>query len=489
MRRTGKAIVFTAIALFAAGLGVRFLGTATADIGPFHTTMSMEPATDGESEVELPPLGSLIFNSHSGPIKMTVRIDSLDEFRTERLIDNPKEIRMVGQEVPADVRAGFTNAGLSGLGGATLAGLILGGLAFRTMRRAAICGSLSLVLTATALGISAGSMRPESVAEPRYEGLLVNAPAFVGGAQQVADSYEKYRSQLEGMIVNLSQFYTLGRTLPSFVEDKDTIRVLHVSDLHLNPSAWNVIDSVAKQFSANAVLDTGDITDWGSTQEAAVYTKGIKRLDTPYVYIRGNHDSTKVTKEVAKQKNATVVDDEVVEIAGLRIAGIGDPRYAPDATSAPSDIREEQVLLDSGNDLRDTIAESGGADLAMVHDPVCAGPLAEEVPVVLAGHKHQRLVSKLDDDTVQMVQGSTGGAGLSGIDKDNPHPLTLSVLYFDKSDARLKAVDDIAVGGTGETQVSLQRRIFSKGMPDDNTDLVPNPDEVEDGASGDPEGD
>ena len=57
-----------------------------------------------------------------------------------------------------------------------------------------------------------------------------------------------------------------------------------------------------------------------------------------------------------------------------------------------------------------------------------------------------------------MVEGSTGGAGLRGLEKDKPTPLALSVLYFDENHL-LKAYDDIQLGGTGESNVEMQRHV------------------------------
>ena len=49
-----------------------------------------------------------------------------------------------------------------------------------------------------------------------------------------------------------------------------------------------------------------------------------------------------------------------------------------------------------------------------------------------------------------MVEGSTGGAGLRGLQGDTPTPLELSVLYFDTSHM-LQAYDEITLGGTGQS--------------------------------------
>jgi hypothetical protein len=66
------------------------------------------------------------------------------------------------------------------------------------------------------------------------------------------------------------------------------------------------------------------------------------------------------------------------------------------------------------------------------------------------------------------VQGSTGGAGLRGLEGEKPTPLTMSVLYFDPQ-KQLQAYDDIQVGGTGESQVNLERHVIRDPAAGDKT--------------------
>lgn len=482
----GRAIVYVAVATVTASIGVYLGGTSHTNVGPFNTTMSVEPSTAGESELALPPLGSLIFDSHEAPVRMSVRLDSLDPALTQELVTNPKGIRAATDSAPDELLESVVNVGVGAVAAAVLVSLIVGLVLFRNMRRAAICACLSLVMTVSVLGMAAASIRPQSIMEPRYEGLLANAPALVGDAESIADRYEKYRDQLRQFITNMSQFYTVASTLPSYEPDPDTIRALHVSDMHLNPASWDLISSIVAQFNIDVVVDTGDMTDWGSEQESDFISDGLSKLNVPYVFVRGNHDSEQTAKEIAEHENAIVLDNDVAEVAGLTVGGIGDPRFTPDRTAAPSDFREEQVLLDSGTQLADTIALDDGADLAMVHDPASAAPLADSVPLVLTGHKHQREVSELDDDTLQMVQGSSGGAGLSGLEGNEPVPLQMSVLYFDSAnDNQLQAFDDISVGGHGETEVSLERHILTDGMPDEESDIIPNKEDSKQDDKGD----
>lgn len=104
-------------------------------------------------------------------------------------------------------------------------------------------------------------------------------------------------------------------------------------------------------------------------------------------------------------------------------------------------------------------------NIALVHDPVIATPLSGTTPLVLAGHIHRRQIDQLPEvpgqqPTTLMVQGSTGGAGLRGLEGEEPTPLTMTVLYFDQ-EKQLQAYDNITVGGTGQAQVNLERTVIN----------------------------
>jgi hypothetical protein len=150
----------------------------------------------------------------------------------------------------------------------------------------------------------------------------------------------------------------------------------------------------------------------------------------------------------------------------LTIAGIGDPRFTPDKSTPvrPVGADTSSAVYASGLRLAAKIATSPQpVDLALVHDPAAAAPLAGLVPLVLAGHLHHREVQVLPGvpggpQTRLMVEGSTGGAGLRGLEGEAPTPLEMTVLYFDQ-DRTLQAYDEITVGGTGQSEVTLDRHV------------------------------
>jgi predicted phosphodiesterase len=480
-RRTGTAALILLVALAGTLLGLLLGSRTPVDVGPFNAELRLTPSPTGETAVLIPPLGSLRLDTHQGPTKLTIQLGALDQARTQAMINDPGGVTRAARSVADDVVDGVIRVGLGSLGAAVLGAMLLAALVFRNVRRVAWAGGLAFGVMAASLGTAAATFRVNAVEEPRYEGLLVNAPALVGDVQQIADDYERYTDQLQSLVSNASILYTAASSIDAFAPDDTMTRVLHVSDLHLNPAAWQIMLTVVQQYDIDLVIDTGDTTDWGSEPEAEAYVSTIRLMRVPYVWIRGNHDSESVTQvAVAEQPNAVVLDDDVATVAGLTIAGIGDPRFTPDQQTGPHTdeelAAERQRVFDAGAALATTIAESGEpVDLAAVHDPVTAEPLEGLVPLVLAGHTHERLVGPIEPpdqepvaeegvpleagQTRLMVQGSTGGAGLRGLQGEHPEPLALSVLYFNGSQ-QLVAYDDIEVGGHGLSEASVQRRLI-----------------------------
>ncbi|MFD0887214.1 metallophosphoesterase, partial [Streptosporangium algeriense] len=303
------------------------------------------------------------------------------------------------------------------------------------------------------------TFRPQAVVEPKYTGLLAGAPSLVGDAESIVTRFESYRTQLAKLVNNVSQLYDTVSALPLYDSDPTSIRILHVSDIHLNPIAWNVIRSLTEQFKIDAVVDTGDLTDHGTGPEDK-FTEEIGRLGLPYVFVRGNHDSGATQKAVAKQKGAVVLDDTVKTVAGLRIYGLGDPRFTPDKSVAVDSNLES--LAATGREHADRLALEGKpVDLVAVHDPTIARQFSGRTPMILSGHSHERSTELLPSGTRLLVQGSTGGAGLRALEHDEPTPVAASVLYFDRKTHRLRAWDDITLGGLGEQSVQIERHVES----------------------------
>ena len=445
-----------AVGLLGAVLGLLVAADVRTTVGPFDADMTLRPATSGSTVVELPPLGQLQLDTHDTPVRLGVRVSQIDAEAARAIAKDPTSLRGLGAEVDRDLREGLRGLLLRTALVTVLGAAILGTLVFRRWRTTLAAAATGVAALAGVGGATFATLDERALSEPRFTGLLASAPTVVGDVRDVVERFDAYSLQLGRLVTNVSELYSVTSRLPVFTPQDGTIRALHVSDLHLNPAAYGVIDSVVEQFGVQVVLDTGDSTDFGTAAETR-YLDGIGRLGVPYVWIRGNHDSGLVQTAVDAQPGTTVLDGpEVVEVAGLRLLGQGDPRFTPDKSTGDDDS-PVGVVLAVGEQLAEA-ADLQPPDVVLTHDPAGAPPLLGRVPLVLAGHTHQRRVETVDGTTL-MVQGSTGGAGLRALEGDEPSPLTMTVLYLDPQTRRLQAYDEITLGGLGDSDARITRRV------------------------------
>ena len=451
------------LALAGAAVGVALAGQTSASVGPFDATLSLRGSLGGETTVLLAPLGEIHFDTHDAPIGLVLRVDQLRLDEAQRFAANPALLELVGGNLARDVRHAVEALALRALLAAVVGG-IAGALAARTRWRGVAAGAGLGALAVAGLGAAAvATYEPKAIAEPQYRGLLTIAPTAVGSVQTIVENFDRYRIQLAELVGNVAVLYQAGERLPDLELGADTIRVLHVSDVHLNPQAFDLMRQLVDQFGVAAILDSGDTTDWGSEPETQLLSE-IESLGIPYLWVRGNHDSSSTEDAVAAQPNAIVLDGDLVEVGGLRIWGIGDPRYTPDkGQPTGGDVEQEAALAFGSEVVRRLAASTGGVpssvDVVLVHDQRIALELAGRVELVLAGHTHHARERRLGPSTRLLVEGSTGGGGLRGLQGEEPTPLAASVLYFDAETGDLVAYDRVAVRGLGGAGVTIERHL------------------------------
>lgn len=465
LRRARTVVAVLLVTLAGMWLGNAALGHVDAQVGPAQARFQASADLSGGVGVRVPPLGAIDLPSHQGPLRVSAEVRRLDAVAARQLVDDPALLTALPQQLTDDVQQALIRlvivASLVAVAGAVLLGL----LAFRSLHRALACGATAVGLIFVSAGVGAATLREDALEEPRYSGLLASAPSVIGSAEDIAGNFTRYGDQLSKLVGNVSRLYAAATTLPLLPESGTATKVLLVSDIHLNPAAWPVIRSTVQQYEIDIVVDAGDLTDHGSSLEDA-FAAPISTLGVPYVFVRGNHDSTSTERAVAAQDGATVLQGAVVEVAGLRFLGSGDPRFTPDqSTRLPGE--DENARVEAAADLLATTASDAAAaaepvDIAVVHDPVGGRRLDGAVPLILSGHTHQREVSTLEGGSTLFVQGSTGGAGLRALEGEEPTEVDLSVLYIDSDTNRLRAYDDITLGGLGLATATVQRHVVDE---------------------------
>lgn len=447
------------LSLLGTTLALALAADVHVSVGPFDTTMSARPSFEGETLVRLAPLGTIRLDTHDAPLAIEVRMDELRVDEAEAIARDPSVLRGIEDELAHDVRLGLLRLLLRSLIVGTLGGLLGVVLLRRAVRALTIGGVVALGSIMVVTALTAGTWRPESVNEPRYSGLLTVAPRAVGDAERVFERFGEYRAQLADFVGNVVTLYRAADRLPEFDPGTGRVRLLHVSDVHNNPQAFDLMRRLVDGFDIDAVVDTGDTSDWGTDPEAQLLTR-IGELQVPYVWVRGNHDSSATQAAVAAQPNAVVLDGQPpVEVAGLRLWGVGDPRYTPDKQEGGDQDDEREVATAFADDVAGMLSALDPApDVALVHDPRVAAKAGGLAPLVLAGHTHEPRRSRLGESLL-LVQGSTGGAGLRALKGDEVEPLTCAVLYLDAATRRLLAYDQVTVEGLGRTGVRITRHV------------------------------
>ncbi|MYS12891.1 metallophosphoesterase [Streptomyces sp. SID4982] len=458
-----RALGLTGVVLVGAWLGLLVVGDVRAPVGPMDTTMALRPSLSGGTKVDVSPLGALTLDSHVAPVRLDVDVDRLDPVRAQALVDHPERLSGLQDEVARDVERGTLDlavrSGVAVVTGATALGLAV----YRRPSRALAAGGLALTLLA-ACGVSAyATWNPKSVLEPKFSGLLSSAPSVVGNARSIVTDFDVYQRELARLVTNVTKLYDVASTLPAYQPDPSTIRVLHVSDIHLNPAAWKIIGSLVDQYKVDVIVDSGDTMDHGTSAENG-FLDPVKDLGVPYVWVRGNHDSRSTQRYLEGIGNAHVLDEGRAEtIAGVRFAGIGDPQFTPDRSQATGgDAAERLAGARLASALRDQRAKGTPVDIAVAHEPVAAAGTDGTVPLALCGHLHTQGTKLLPLGTRLRREGSTGGSGLRAVEGRYPAPIEASVLYLDRDTRHLQAWDEIRLGGLGRTTAEVSRHLVEK---------------------------
>ncbi|MFI2369981.1 metallophosphoesterase [Streptomyces sp. NPDC018833] len=461
-----RALGLTAVVLVGAWLGLLIVGNVRTPVGPMDTTMTLRPSFSGGTKINVSPLGALELDSHVAPVRLDVDVDRLDPDRSRALVEHPERLSGLQDEISADVRDGTTELAVRScvavVSGATALGLAV----YRRPRRALAAGGLALALLAASGVSAAATWNPKSVLEPKFSGLLSSAPSVVGNARSIVTEFDVYQRELARLVTNVTKLYDATSTLPAYRPDPGTMRVLHVSDIHLNPAAWHIIGSLVKQYGIDVIIDSGDTMDHGSSAENG-FLDPIRDLGAPYVWVRGNHDSRTTQEYLSRMKNVHVLDEgRAVSVAGLRIAGTGDPQFTPDrSVVAQGDPAERMTGIRLASALRDQKSAGTPVDIAVAHNPVAARETDGTVPLVLAGHVHKRHTEVLRHGTRLKIEGSTGGGGLRAVQNQEPEKVRASVLYLDRTNRQLQAWDEITLGGLGLTTAEVSRHVARPPAP------------------------
>ncbi|MET7951756.1 hypothetical protein [Micromonospora sp. NPDC005324] len=455
------------VALTGVMIGLATLAKSDARIGPLEVEFLFSLSLDGGTELQVPPLGAVqVADSHDGPLHLRAVIVGIDRERAAQLLENPDALNYFAFRVGDDLRDAAIRAAFRAVGAAILSGLVLSALAIRDTRRVAWSGALSMMIIVGSFGVALATIRPQSIEGPlRYSGLLTQAPNVVQEARTTTSSYSELGDNLTEFLLAATAVYDRVVTVPDVGTAGGDFIVLHVNDIGSNPLAWSVLHEVAAQYHVSAVIDSGNTTALGSNLENRILEAQISTFKVPYLWVRGDQDSTSTSLAVDSVENATVLDGEVVELGPLRVIGGPSPLRSP-VTTAELSATDRAAVEAGAKAVNDQIVAHNasnplGVNLAVFHEPESATAVAATTPVVLSGSRSGRSVTAIDDDTLLLRQGRSGGGGVRQLNANDQH-FAMSLLHFTPQ-GQLKAYDDMVVYGPGRGRVEFERILVPDG--------------------------
>lgn len=447
--------IFTIVAAAAAGYFTMILVSPTeVTIGPVRVEFSLQPAWRGSSEVELPPAGSLEADTHAGPVRVDYELKQLSVENLSDLINPDSQARQALDNWQGSVHQEARHLVLRIVIATALAGAATAGLIRRRWRWGIAGAGLAMLVAISISGVVYATYNTGAFSQPRYKGGLIYAPQVVAFSQETLANLEEYENRVPEIAESLYRTVNELHGLPATIPEENTIRVLHVSDMHSSVAGANLTKRVFDLYRIDFVIDTGDLTELGLPIEAD-YPDTYLPLLKPYIWIAGNHDTPTIVKKMQSIKNVIVLDNQFLMENGIKIGGFPDPASL---SLSPAPLNDAEMAEEAGRIERIIKDENPRPFIVAVHDPRQAGRLAGAVPVVIDGHTHQEDIT-VKDGTVFLNAGTTGGGGLRGFNDNGESPSSLQVLYISKDPLKLEAVDTILIYGY-QQEFSVRRRVF-----------------------------
>jgi predicted phosphodiesterase len=364
------------------------------------------------------------------PVRLRVDVERIDRDSAVQVArdgaDSPRVLARVKRDARAAIASYLRILVLVVVGSALAFGLLVA-LALRGAGWPLRDGAIAAGATALALGVAIVVLLPPrgDLGRPEYYAHGPDIPRALRAVESAEASANVLGEELDSQLVGLAQLVvdpSERRTLGG----RPQITV--ASDLHNNILALPALRRVAR---GTPLFFVGDLTDRGSPLESQL-TRGVLHAGTRMVFVTGNHDSDAEAQELADD-GAIVLTEQgrllpgghfgpmVVRVAGLRVAGYGDPfrrrrahGYTREGLNPAPTPSEQSLFADWFLRLENKV------DVVMVHEPDLAAKaldlLRRDPPshpiAFLVGHTHHADI-EIDRD-LNVINGGTVGAGGTG---------------------------------------------------------------------------
>jgi len=448
------------LALLGGAVSVTYFGAQTFRWQAFAVQVSIRPAWRGQTRLVFTPLGEIRAQTHHAPLLLQVRLEQVDLEQAHTLIVHRQAPAALERDFREWARVRLTlfarHEIICGALGGLLAPLLLRARRVREWIGAGLIGGGSV---AAVLFLSLHTFDRRAFDNLTYVGSLRQAGTVIGLARTAFGSAQVLSDRLRLVAANVNTLYGRINAMSGADDAAPSVRILHISDIHNNPAAVGFVQELAARFGVNAVIDTGDLTDFGTPVEARL-TQGLGRLRVPHVFVAGNHDSQATLRALSQSRNTIILNGQPVQVAGLTVLGLPDPSSAR-AGLGSVDTSPAAISAAGAQLAADVQTLPHPPDIVCVHNPIQANDVLGKVPLVLCGHLHRPYVTR-SGVSVICNAGTTGGAGLRYFDRTEGVPLSAAVLTFTRAPhPRLLFIDMVVLNGS-LSEYSITRSTFAE---------------------------
>lgn len=453
-----RALAVIIIAVLGSMLFIQLFARLSFQYNSFSFTLNTNFNLSGGTIISVPPVGQLFLKTHHTPWQFIFTLDAIDFTKLEKQLNTlpAKEEWLITlqQETLRAIIKLFLLIAITGLIGGFLTLRIIGIDPHTKHFRYGMLGSLIMILLF--ISITVLTYDSKAIENPQYQGVLASAPWAMNLVAMGLDNIEIIGDNLKKISRDLPKLFKQAAQIKNIGNLQFDLAVLHVSDIHNNQAAFEFISELVNNFKVELIIDTGDLTDYGTPLEAEII-KQISKINIPYVFVPGNHDSPLIIDRLKKVPFVKVLEKGIFKTKGLQIVGLADPA----SLSYNSDLAPKEDYLKAADNLTQTVRDMEKTpDMAIVHNRNIAKDIIGQVPVILHGHDHQYRLT-IEEGTVINDAGTTGAAGLRGLSEEGV-PYSATILYWKKGTSEemiLKAIDSIKINGAAG-KLTIERHTF-----------------------------
>jgi putative phosphoesterase len=408
-------------------------GTASFKIHDITWKVFVQPSLRGETVLEFPPLGNLRAQTHSGFWDVHIRLEQVGPQLVQNTSllfnDHNQIVEDFQNNIPPLMRIFVLRLFLAGLTGGTLLSLLIWRRKYKHILASGLVSSLLIGLALLQISVT---FNQDAFQEPQYEGVISAAPGLISLANKSISRIGKIGDQANLLIDNVESLVASTDSLANIqsLSEKGMVKkILLVSDLHSNPVGIELIKSLISAFNIDMVIDTGDLSDFGTALEAKT-AEAISSLSLPYIFIPGNHETPEMVDFIDQLPNVTVLKGTTTEIQGIKILGIPDPFSLFPEVDTDNTERREQMIKSAVEAAENIIKTEGSPDILTIHNPLIAKKMKNTPPLIISGHTHKQAEETLKNGSLLLNPGTTGAAGLRGLYSEGRIPYSAIILHY-----------------------------------------------------------